>query len=101
MRQFLGYQNTEGRRMNSLLEQRIQNGTYWSGVFFGSMVMLLVVLVLERLNQTPEPSAVNMPKDVVEAYRMGIKDAMKTNPPSLDLEQTCMNMWAERQPVKE
>ena len=101
MRQFLGYQNTEGRRMNSLLEQRIQNGTYWSGVFFGSMVMLLVVLVLERLNQTPEPSAVNMPKDVVEAYRMGIKDAMKTNPPSLDLEQSCMNMWAERQPVKE
>jgi len=87
--------------MNSLLEQRIQNGTYWSGVFFGSMVMLLVVLVLERLNQAPDPSAVNMPKDVVEAYRMGIKDAMKTNPPSLELEQTCMNMWAERQPVRE
>jgi hypothetical protein len=87
--------------VNSLLDQRIQNGTYWSGVFFGSLMMLLVVLVIDRLNKTPDPSAVNMPRDVVEAYRMGIKDAMKTNPPSLELEQTCMNMWAERQPVKE
>ena len=90
--------------MNSLLDQRIQNGSYWSGVFFGSLVMLLVVLVIERLNQEPNQniiSSINMPKDVVEAYRMGIKDAMKTNPPSLELEQTCMNMWAERQPVRE
>jgi hypothetical protein len=90
--------------MNSLLEQRIQNGTYWSGVFFGSLVMLLVVLVIERLNQEPNQniiSSINMPKDVVEAYRMGIKDAMKTNPPSLELEQTCMDMWANKQPVKE
>ena len=43
----------------------------------------------------------NMPRDVVEAYRMGLKDAMRTNPPSLELEQVCMNMWADRQPVKE
>lgn len=81
--------------------QRIQNGSYWLGAALGAMVMLLVVLILERLNDAPDPSAVNMPRDVVEAYRMGLKDAMKTNPPSLELEQTCMNMWAERQPVKE
>ena len=87
--------------MQTTLEQKIQNGTYWTGAALGAMVMLLVVLILERLNDAPDPSAVNMPRDVVEAYRMGIKDAMKTNPPSLELEQTCMNMWAERQPVKE
>ena len=67
------------------------------------MVMLLVVLIIDRLSHTPEqmPSSLMMPKDVVEAYRMGLKDAIKTNPPSLELEQVCMNMWAERQPVKE
>ena len=80
--------------------QRIQNGSYWLGAALGAMVMLLVVLIIERLNTGPDPSSINMPKDVVEAYRMGIKDAMKTNPPSLELEQTCMNMWTERQPVR-
>jgi hypothetical protein len=87
--------------MQTTLEQRIQNGTYWTGAALGAMVMLLIVLIIERLNTGPDPSAVRMPKDVVEAYRMGMKDAIKTNPPSLELEQTCMNMWAERQPVKE
>jgi hypothetical protein len=89
--------------MQTTLEQKIQNGTYWSGFFLGMMVMLLVVLIVDRLNDKAEqiPTSLMMPKDVVEAYRMGIKDAMKTNPPSLELEQTCMNMWAERQPVKE
>lgn len=89
--------------MQTTLEQKIQNGTYWSGFFLGMMVMLLVVLIVDRLNDKPEqiPTSLMMPKDVVEAYRMGLKDAVRTNPPSLELEQTCMNMWAERQPVKE
>ena len=89
--------------MLSSLDQRIQNGTYWSGFFLGMMVMLLVVLIVDRLDDKAEqmPTSLMMPKDVVEAYRMGLKDAVRTNPPSLELEQTCMNMWAERQPVKE
>ena len=89
--------------MQTTLEQRIQNGSYWLGAALGAMVMLLVVLIIDRLSHTPEqmPSSLMMPKDVVEAYRMGLKDAIKTNPPSLELEQVCMNMWAERQPVKE
>jgi hypothetical protein len=83
--------------------QRIQNGSYWMGAALGAMVMLLVVLIVDRLNDKAEqiPTSLMMPKDVVEAYRMGLKDAMRTNPPSLELEQTCMNMWADRQPVKE
>jgi hypothetical protein len=87
--------------MQTRLDYKIQNGTYWSGAIFGAMVTVLVVLVFDRLTASPDPSAVRMPKDVVEAYRMGLKDSLKTNPPSLELEQTCMNMWAERQPVKE
>jgi hypothetical protein len=87
--------------MNSLLDRQIQNNTYWSGFVLGVFVMILVFLIFERLTAHPEPSSVNMPKDVVEAYRMGIKDALRTNPPSLDLEQTCLNMWADKQPVRE
>ena len=87
--------------MQTTLEQKIQNGTYWTGAALGAMLMLLVVLAFDRLTASPDPSSVRMPQDVVEAYRMGVKDAMKTNPPSLELEQVCMNMWAERQPVKD
>jgi hypothetical protein len=63
--------------------------------------MMFLVLAIGRMTDDDMPSQLTMPKDVVEAYRMGLKDAMKTNPPSLELEQTCLNMWAERQPVKE
>ena len=41
-----------------------------------------------------------MPKDIIQAYNMGLKDALKTNPASWDLEQTCLNMWADKQPVR-
>ncbi len=87
--------------MNSLLDQRIQNGTYWSGFVLGMFSMLFLVLAIDRMIDDAMPSQLTMPRDVVEAYRMGIKDAMKTNPPSLELEQACLEMWANKQPVKE
>lgn len=86
--------------MNALIENKIQNGSYWSGFAFGMFLMLLLILIFDRLTDSPEPSQMTMPKDVVQAYNMGIKDAMKTNPPSLELEQTCLNMWADKQPIK-
>ena len=89
--------------MQTTLEQKIQNGTYWSGFFLGMMVMLLVVLIVDRLNDKPEqiPTSLMMPKDVVEAYRMGLSDALKTTPPNAELENVCLDLWAQRQPVKE
>jgi hypothetical protein len=63
--------------------------------------MLFLVLAIDRMTDDAMPSQLTMPKDVVQAYNMGIKDALKTNPPSLDLEQTCVNLWANKQPVKE
>jgi hypothetical protein len=87
--------------VNSLLDQRIQNGTYWSGFVLGLFSMLFLVLAIDRMTDSPDPSQLTMPKDIVQAYNMGIKDALKTNPPSLDLEQTCVSMWADKQPVKE
>lgn len=70
---------------------------FWMGAVFGAVMTILVVLSLDKMFSTPDPSAVSMPRDVVEAYRMGLKDALRTNPPSLDLEQTCVEMWANKQ----
>lgn len=83
--------------------QRIQNGSYWLGAALGAMVMLLVVLIVDRLNDKAEqmPTSLMMPKDVVEAYRMGLSDALKTTPPNAELENVCLDLWAQRQPVKE
>ena len=74
---------------------------FWIGTMFGMFVMLLITLVYSKLIETPQPSQLTMPKDVVQAYNMGLKDALRTNPPSLDLEQTCVNMWADKQPIRD
>lgn len=76
----------------------LRQGTYWLGAFFGALVMLLCALIVDRL--TDEPYPVQMPKNIIDAYNMGIKDALRTNPPSMELEQTCVNMWAGKQPVR-
>lgn len=36
--------------------------------------------------------------EMLEVYDQGKKDALKTNPPSMDLEITCANIWAGRVP---
>ena len=74
---------------------------FWVGAMFGMFIMLLIVLVYNKLTEAPQASQLTMPKDVVQAYNMGLKDALRTNPPSLDLEQTCVNMWADKQPIRE
>jgi hypothetical protein len=74
---------------------------FWIGAMFGMFLMLLIVLVYSKLTDEPSPSQLTMPKDVVESYRMGLKDALRTNPPSLELEQTCVSMWANKQPIKD
>lgn len=74
---------------------------FWVGAMFGMFIMLLIVLVYNKLTEAPHPSQLTMPKDVVQAYNMGLKDALRTNPPSLDLEQTCVNMWADKQPIRD
>lgn len=80
--------------MEALMEHK---EPFWMGTLFGSLMMLLTVLAYDRLMSRPDPSAVEMPRNVVEAYRMGLKDSLKTNPPSLELEAVCMELWANKQ----
>lgn len=42
------------------------------------------------------PVAFGVP-EVLESYRAGRKDALRTNPVSFELEQTCLEIWANKQ----
>ena len=72
------------------------------GVVVGVVLTSLIAIGLNKLHKAQMPqSYVEMPRDIIQAYNTGLKDALKTNPPSMDLEQTCVNMWADKQPVRE
>jgi len=71
------------------------------GVIVGVVLTSLIAIGLHKLHRAQMPqSYVEMPRDIIQSYNMGLKDALKTNPPSWDLEQTCLNMWADKQPVR-
>lgn len=36
--------------------------------------------------------------DVIRAYKLGRVDALSTNPVSYELEEVCLQVWANRQP---
>jgi len=74
----------------------MKNEQFWLGAVFSAVTTLLIVMSLNRLFASPNPSAVDMPKDVITAYNMGIKDALRTNPPSSDLEMSCLELWGKK-----
>lgn len=37
--------------------------------------------------------------ELINIYKRGVKDALKTNPVSFELEQTCLEVWANKQPA--
>jgi len=69
------------------------------GVVVGVVLTSLIAIGISKMRATEPPMEI-MPRDIIQAYNMGLKDALKTNPPSMDLEQTCVNMWADKQPVR-
>jgi hypothetical protein len=38
--------------------------------------------------------------ELISIYKRGVKDALKTNPVIFELEQTCLEVWASKQPVE-
>lgn len=69
---------------------------FFAGIVFGA----LFVLAAQRLF-APEPELPTIQKtpasSIVEAYRMGLTDALKTNPVSMELEHTCLELWTNKQ----
>jgi hypothetical protein len=74
----------------------VKEEPFWWGTALGVMATLLTVLAFSKLLNTQEPQ-IQMPKDVITAYNMGIKDALKTNPAGADLEMACLELWGKKQ----
>lgn len=69
---------------------------FWTGAIFGGLMMLLTVLAYDRLTSAPYQVSAFVPQDIIVAYNTGARDALKTNPPSMDLEATCLSLWANK-----
>ena len=66
--------------------------------FVGFTMGLLVVLAYEKLQE--DPPTIDIPitsNDVVEAYKAGKRDALRTNVPSMELERACVTLWGQKQ----
>lgn len=70
------------------------------GVVTGVVLTSLIAISLSKM-KADEPPMEILPKSVVQAYNMGLKDALRTNPASMELEMVCVGLWADKQPVRE
>jgi hypothetical protein len=74
------------------------NKQWMLGVITGVVVTSLIAIGLSKMKANDPPMHM-MPKDIIQAYNMGLKDALRTNPVSLELDQTCLSLWANKQPM--
>jgi hypothetical protein len=76
---------------------------WFLGMLVGVVMTTLVCIGLSKITprQPIEPIANLIPKDIIEAYNTGLKDALRLNPVSLELDQACLTLWANKQPFKE
>ena len=74
--------------------------TYWNGFALGTLLTALVSLSMAKLIDTqakPVESLLEPAGDIIKAYKLGITDALKTTPPSWQLEETCLEVWSNKQ----
>jgi hypothetical protein len=63
------------------------------GMVAGVVITSLIAIALSKMEPVQQ---VEMPKDVITAYNMGIKDALRTNPASADLDNACLELWGKK-----
>lgn len=70
--------------------------------FVGFAMGLMLVLAWQRLFSEPMVIDVESTRadELISIYKRGVKDALKTNPVSFELEQTCLEVWANKQPME-
>ena len=73
-----------------------------SNLFVGFTMGVLMVLAAQKVMDEPILVEVNeiQAKDIINAYNLGRADALSTHPVSFELEQTCLEVWANKQPVE-
>jgi hypothetical protein len=69
----------------------------------GFTMGMLTVLSYEKLMSEPlviYDSEATRADELISIYKRGVKDALKTNPVSFQLEQACLEVWANKQPAE-
>ena len=69
----------------------------------GFTMGMLTVLSYEKLMSEPlviYDSEATRADELISIYKRGVKDALKTNPVSFQLEQACLEVWANKQPTE-
>lgn len=70
---------------------------FFRGTLIGVIATALIAIGWHKIHsQAPKENILS--SSVIEAYNMGLTDALRTNPVSPQLEQVCVNLWAGRQP---
>jgi len=69
----------------------------------GFTMGLLTVLAWQKVMSEPlviSDSEATRADELISIYKRGVKDALKTNPVSFQLEQACLEVWANKQPAE-
>ena len=69
----------------------------------GFTVGILSVLAWQKVMSEPlilPDNEATRAEELISIYKRGIKDALRTNPVSMELEQACLEIWANKQPVE-
>ena len=69
------------------------------GFAMGIMTIIGADKIIER-DILPQHAEAVRADELISIYKRGVKDALKTNPVSFELDQTCLEVWASKQPVE-
>jgi hypothetical protein len=89
----MGKEKTKGEE--HMTERQIVN---W---LLGFVIGVLTVLAWQRVMSEPvviPDSEMTRAEELINMYQRGAKDALSTNPVNFELEQTCLEVWANKQP---
>ena len=67
------------------------------GFAIGVMTVIAGDKLLEKNMPIPD-SETTRADELISIYKRGQADALRTNPVSFELEQTCLEVWANKQP---
>jgi hypothetical protein len=64
-----------------------------AGIIVGMIITHTLWLIAGQPTQPTQPTQL----EAIEAYNLGKKHALRTNPVSMDLEMTCVSLWMSKQ----
>jgi hypothetical protein len=79
-----------------MIEQKL---AIWAlGFAIGVMTVIAGDKLLEKNTPIPDSESTRA-EELISIYKRGAKDALSTNPVTFELEQTCLEVWANKQPI--